>query len=183
MKVSVDQIKTRTLRVYQQSGVLLQLPSDVDATNLIVPSKSVANQINQQVRGFHEKLMTVPYDHSRLLGFREKILHLTKNSTISATTKKTPNEAVYGFTPMDVTKLLSGTAVKQALSLPIARIELSDAIDLAAMTSKFYYDNKHKAVFFDIGDPVYLRLSKGYSVPAEDNGKLQTSVSTIPLTQ
>jgi len=64
------------------------------------------------------------------------------NNTVSATTKKMLNEAVYAFNPMDITNLLSGTTVTQALNLLIARIKLTDAIDLASMALKFYYDNK-----------------------------------------
>ena len=55
--------------------ILLQLPADVDKTNLEVLSKPIAKRINRQVRIFHEKLITVRYNHSQLSKFREKIKH------------------------------------------------------------------------------------------------------------
>jgi hypothetical protein len=55
---------------------------------------------------------------------------------------------------------------------PCARIEITDALDLAVVTAKHYYDRKHKPMFFNVGDEVYLRLYKGYSIPAEKKRKL-----------
>ena len=44
-------------------------------------------------------------------------------------------------------------------------IDAQDAIALAAMTMKRYYDDRHTPKYFDIGSFVHLRLHKGYQVP------------------
>lgn len=44
------------------------------------------------------------------------------------------------------------------------RIEIADAIALAAMTMKAYYNKTHHPKFFDVDDKVLLRLHKGYSI-------------------
>ena len=53
-----------------------------------------------------------------------------------------------------------------------ARIEAADAIALAAMEAKKYYDGRHKAAFMKEGDMAYLRLHKGYSVPGLKSKKI-----------
>lgn len=46
------------------------------------------------------------------------------------------------------------------------KLDATDAIVIAAMTMKKYYDQKHKAEFFKVGDFVMLRLRKGYTIPS-----------------
>ncbi|KAI2619637.1 hypothetical protein GGR54DRAFT_639961 [Hypoxylon sp. NC1633] len=53
-----------------------------------------------------------------------------------------------------------------AITLPTARIEAADSIALANMTMKAFYDQKRQPKFFRTGDRVYLRLHKGYTIPA-----------------
>lgn len=85
---------------------------------------------------------------------------------MSASTGKTPNEAVYGFNSNDATRLLLGTMLSGLVSAPAARIEVADAMNLASMAIKFYYDKERQLLFLQPGKFVYLRLRKGYSVPA-----------------
>ena len=40
------------------------------------------------------------------------------------------------------------------------------------MTMKRYYDQGRKPIFFSVGDKVYLRLHRGYSIPSATNRKL-----------
>jgi hypothetical protein len=45
-------------------------------------------------------------------------------------------------------------------------------LDLVVVSTKYYYNKKHKLMFFKVRDEVYLRLYKGYLIPAEKNRKL-----------
>ena len=60
----------------------------------------------------------------------------------------------------------------QAEAFPQARIDIKDAIAIAIMKSKYYYDKKHRPMFFRPGDKVLLRLYKGYSIPSAKSRKL-----------
>ena len=60
---------------------------------------------------------------------------------------KTPNEVVYGFTPnfaIDPTDEFHHP-------FPAARSEVIDALDLAAMSDKLHYDQRHTAMFLAVG--------------------------------
>jgi len=50
-----------------------------------------------------------------------------------------------------------------------ALIEASDAVKMAAMFMKQYYDRKHKPLYFKVGDWAALRLHRGYHVPGLKN--------------
>jgi len=41
-------------------------------------------------------------------------------------------------------------------------------ITIAAMNMKKYYDTKHLPRFYSVGDPVRLRLGRGYAIPETD---------------
>ncbi|KAF5696592.1 transposon tf2-1 poly [Fusarium globosum] len=79
------------------------------------------------------------------------------------TTKRSPNELTKGFTPNNVTLAMSGNT-PTLLDLPITRLEAHDAIAMAAISMKHYYDRHHKPTFFAVGDKVYLRLYRGYTI-------------------
>ncbi|RKL28387.1 hypothetical protein BFJ72_g12485 [Fusarium proliferatum] len=85
------------------------------------------------------------------------------NNTRSSTTKRSPNELTKGFTPNNVTLAMSGNT-PTLLDLPITRLEAHDAIAMAAISMKHYYDRHHKPTFFAVGDKVYLRLYRGYTI-------------------
>ena len=73
-------------------------------------------------------------------------LQSTLNSS-RASHGKTPNVAVYCFTPNTATDLLTSKDVDPAKD----RIEITDAIAMAQMSMKHHYDRKHHAVFFSSG--------------------------------
>jgi hypothetical protein len=52
------------------------------------------------------------------------------------------------------------------------RIEIIDELDLVVVSTKHYYDKKHKLVFFNVRDKVYLYLYKGYLILTKKNRKL-----------
>ena len=41
-------------------------------------------------------------------------------------------------------------------------VDAQDALAFASLRIKDYYDAKHKPIFFNVGDFVYLRLYRGY---------------------
>lgn len=95
------------------------------------------------------------------------------NCTRSAATQKSPNEVVTGFTPNNATTLLVPRLdALETTAVPAARIEIANAIALAAMDTKLYYDKKHTPQFFEVGDKVLLKLHKGYSIPSATSHKL-----------
>ena len=85
------------------------------------------------------------------------------NNSISATTNKTPNELAYGFQPHRPLDLLRDASMPQPV---IARIDAADAISFAQTNQKHHYDRKHQPMFLKQGEWAYLRLHKGYSIPA-----------------
>ena len=52
------------------------------------------------------------------------------------------------------------------------RIDAAEAIATAQMAMKKFYDERHLPKSFAVGDKVYLRLHKGYSIPTVVNKKL-----------
>ena len=87
------------------------------------------------------------------------------NNSMSTSTGVNPNEVVYGFS---LNKPLSlATLPHQLPQHATTRIAAADAISFAQMSQKRYYDRRHQPLFLRPGiDKVYLRLHKGYSVPA-----------------
>lgn len=86
------------------------------------------------------------------------------NSSVSST-GKSANEVIYGFKPNQPLDLVAASSMPE-LSPPIARISAADALAFASMMAKHYYDRDHKALFLKEGDSAYLRLHKGYNIPA-----------------
>jgi hypothetical protein len=84
-------------------------------------------------------------------------------------TGKTPNEIVYGFTPNFAPRLATDA---QEIDIPLARIEVADALDLIALRDKAYYDRRHTPMFLKVGEWALLRLHKGYNIPAVTNKKI-----------
>ena len=74
-----------------------------------------------------------------------RIQSVLNNST--ATTGKSPNEVCYGFTPN-----FTADYPTKIPNLPAARIKVANALDFAAINMKHYYDQKHTAMFFAVGD-------------------------------
>ena len=91
------------------------------------------------------------------------------NNTKSATTQRTPNEVVYGFSINRPVALLA-----DAIPDFNVRVAVQTAADFAAMTAKKYHDLHHEPLFLQPGDWAMLRLHKGYNIPsAVKNPKFQ----------
>ncbi|KAJ2992804.1 hypothetical protein NUW58_g2044 [Xylaria curta] len=89
------------------------------------------------------------------------------NNTKNNTTGSSPNEIALGFSPTNVTDVFSpgkSTEAERIPLLPAARIQAADAIALASMTMKHYYDKRRQPKYFKVGDRVMLRLHKGYKI-------------------
>jgi hypothetical protein len=110
------------------------------------------------------------------------------NNATSRGTGLTPTTILYGFKVRDPIAIASQQLVElgepsrpeSAISTQLptyiiesshssayrpAHVEANDAIMLAAMWMKRYYDRSHKPMFFKPGDFVSLRLHRGYNVP------------------
>lgn len=85
------------------------------------------------------------------------------NNSVSSTTGKTPNEVAYGFTPNTALDLLNTASSPEFLS---TRTAAKDAIAFANINAKYHYDRHHQPMFLKVGDYAYLRLHKGYNIPA-----------------
>ena len=86
----------------------------------------------------------------------------TLNNTRSRTIGKPPNEMAYEFVVPSAADLLQ---VQLGQNYMTTRIEASEAIAVAQMSNKHYYNKKHKLLFFEKGDWVYINLHKGYDIP------------------
>jgi hypothetical protein len=111
-------------------------------------------------------LLEIPQQWRQLLPQAQAIV----NSSVSATTEKSPHELAYGMklnTPLD---LITGSLGKvQDFTL---RIDAAECIALAQMAMKRYYDRNHQPKSFQVGDKVMLRLHRGYSIELPTNPKL-----------
>ena len=99
------------------------------------------------------------------------------NST-SASTKKSPNEVIYGFRLREPADLLTATTPllddeTLAATRNAARIDVRDCIAFAAMAMKRIYDADHQQKSFAAKNLVDLRLHRGYTLPGVKNKKLQ----------
>ena len=92
-------------------------------------------------------------------------LQAVLNSSTSASTEKSANEVTYGFRPNQPLDLVAASSMPE-LNPAIARISAVDALAFASMSSKYHYDRRHKSLVLKEGQSVYLRLHKGYNIPA-----------------
>ncbi len=109
------------------------------------------------------------------------------NSTKYSSTRLSPNQVIFGMRTREAMDLLrveepdteridSNHNGEQVKRKPVtlttmdqyrpAHIDAKDAIAYAAMAMKYYYDRKHKPLYFKVGDLVNLRLHKGYTLPS-----------------
>lgn len=91
------------------------------------------------------------------------------NNSQAASTNKTPNKVVYGFTPLRATDLISKgaeTTGHKVMPAKIAHSEAADAIAFAQLTAKKAYDRKHQPIQMTVGDYALIRLHKGYHIPS-----------------
>jgi hypothetical protein len=104
------------------------------------------------------------------------IVEASINTAISATTKKSPFELLYGFNPKHVLEMVSSNGVENAddwASLrEIYRQEANDAIVNAQATMAAQMDRKSIPVSYVVGDKVYLKLHHGYTLPSTIKPKI-----------
>ncbi|KAM7203063.1 hypothetical protein V8F33_002411, partial [Rhypophila sp. PSN 637] len=96
------------------------------------------------------------------------------NSAYSTPIESSPDEQLFGFKlrgPLDVITGQDGAQLEIAQRVTALKDHLREdarlAMDFAAAAAKRRYDSKHKPVYFEVGDTVYLRLHKGYSLPGK----------------
>lgn len=92
-------------------------------------------------------------------------LQAVLNSSVSTATERSANEINYSFKPNQPLDLAAASAIPE-LKPTTARISAANALAFANITAKHYYDKHHKSIFFKEGDSVFLRLHKGYNIPA-----------------
>jgi hypothetical protein len=111
-------------------------------------------------------------DWARYLAEAEYVINNSPNSS----TKKAPNEILYGFklrSPIDVvTSTESDAADKVAVDRMLARGDAEDSAKHAAFHIARHYNRKHKDVEFQKGSMVFLRLGSGYKMRGVPKQKL-----------
>ena len=126
-------------------------------------SDGQSEQINQTVEialRYHLATLDNPADWEGVVGPIQSAVNNSKSSS----TARSPNDVVYGFTPTQSTDLL--TTQSQPLPPKLVRMEVADAIAFAQMSSKIYYDKKHKTIDLKEGEFALLRLHRGYKIPS-----------------
>lgn len=120
------------------------------------------NQTVEIALRFHLAAMTDYREWPKILSTIQRHLNNGRSST-----GKSPNEAAYGFTP--VQPLDMSRAVNDADVLPAAaraRVDVADSIAFAQMNAKFHYDRKHQPLNMRVGDEALIRLHRGYDIPS-----------------
>ena len=85
------------------------------------------------------------------------------NNTSSSSTRKTPNEVAYDFSPRRPLDLLTALPTPDALA---AHTDAAKAVSFALLNQKVTYDWKHQPRFIKVREWAMLQLHKGYSIPA-----------------
>jgi hypothetical protein len=112
-------------------------------------------------------------DWAQYLAEAEFIINNSPNSS----TKKSPNEILYGFnlrTPIDtaIDKPDHNAPDKIAVDRLIARGDAEDSAKHAAFHIARHYNRKHKDIEFRKGSMVFLRLGAGYKLKGIPKQKL-----------
>jgi len=104
-------------------------------------------------------------------------LQAASNNMESATTKKSPNELIYGKKLRTALEVSTMTLPMPALAVPLHELrtvmqeEAATAIAIAQKAMTKHYDKKHISPDFSTGY-AFLRLGAGYSIPAIQKQKL-----------
>ncbi|SLM35378.1 reverse partial [Lasallia pustulata] len=98
------------------------------------------------------------------------------NKQRNTSTGKSPDEVVYGFKLCDTLSIIGGKTeladsdfVKERL---VIRKEAEDAANFANLLAKLQYDKHHRPLSMEVGDEVFIKLHKGYTLPLVTNWKL-----------
>ena len=108
------------------------------------------------------------------------------NTAMSATTKKSPFQLLYGFNPRHVLELVadSGRQDDWVTMREIYRKEATTAIKIAQTAMAAQMDKKLKPLSLAVGDKAYLRLHHGYSLPSTVKAKIsQQRVGPFEVTR
>lgn len=97
--------------------------------------------------------------------------NITTRTSLHRPIPATPMPATSTPAPPAVTSLLGRAPVAMTEYRP-SHIDAKDAIAFASLRMKDYYDSKHMAKFFNVGDLVNIRLHRGYRVPSITSKKL-----------
>jgi hypothetical protein len=108
----------------------------------------------------HISGMEDPLQWDEIIGKLQFELSNTKSETIQITS----NEFLCGFTPNNLNRLVTGANGTKELNRPTLRIYTYDAVALAFIRAKLYYNNQHQPRFFTVGDRALLRPHRGYEV-------------------
>ena len=109
------------------------------------------------------------------VGFKDTLpaLQAQLNNSPNASTGLSPNETIYGFKVRESTSTLRPHLPPDVATTRLEfRQEAKDAISYANARMKVYYDARHVPLLLNPGDQAYLRLHKGYNLPAKPNRKL-----------
>lgn len=103
-------------------------------------------------------------------------LQWSLNTAYSEPIGSSPHELLFGVKlpgPLDaVTKTADATAAEIPVLRDYLRRDAALAMDFAAAEAKRRYDAQHKAVEFQVGDQVFLKLHSGYHLPGRPTKKL-----------
>ncbi|SLM37280.1 reverse partial [Lasallia pustulata] len=98
------------------------------------------------------------------------------NKQQNTSTGKSPDEVVYGFKLCDTLSIIGGETesadsdfVKERL---VIRKEAEDAANFANLLAKLQYNKHHRPLLMEVGDEVFIKLHKGYTLPSVTNQKL-----------
>ncbi|SLM39755.1 reverse partial [Lasallia pustulata] len=95
------------------------------------------------------------------------------NKQQNTSTGKSPDEVVYGFKLCDTLSIIGGKTeladsdfVKERL---VIRKEAEDAANFANLLAKLQYNKHHRPLSIEVGDEVFIKLHKGYTLPLVTN--------------
>lgn len=98
-------------------------------------------------------------------------LQFSLNNMVSSPIGRSPNELTLGFKPLGPLDLLKKDVPldKDALDTlrQLYQEEAKHLSDRAAVVAKHRYDQTHRPLEFAVGDRVFLRLHRGYSLPGK----------------
>jgi hypothetical protein len=101
-------------------------------------------------------------------------IQASMNTAVSATTKKSPFQLLYGFNPRHLLEAVAGSRTQNdwVTMREIYRKEATTAIKIAQSAMAAQMDKKHTPLVLAVGDKAYLRLHHGYSLPSTVKAKI-----------
>jgi Integrase zinc binding domain/Chromo (CHRromatin Organisation MOdifier) domain len=113
------------------------------------------------------------------------IIQAAMNTAVSATTKKSPFQLLYGFNPKHALDIIAGSVdadADWATLRELYRKEAHVAIVNAQAAMARYMDKRSTPLSLAVGDKVYLRLHHGYTLPSTVKAKIgQQRAGPFPI--